>query len=212
MPYKSVSDLPKNLKTKYDDTAQRAFLHAFNSCWESHPDEGRCFATGYAAANQSQAKRSKKGTSLREKVIRLAHTRPDLREHLLPILKTSAQLITDHTTGSLGIAYIIDKVRLDRRVQLPNEAKVFVFGGTAQISYTLTDTRNALLARFKWGGTLTYYPTKDYHELTSVAALDGIGKPFEGALRGLLRYGIDNEERDEYRKMRAIIKKLLETS
>lgn len=93
MPWNSTSDLPAKVKDKYkgDATAQRAFLNAFNSCWDSHEgDEGRCWATGYAAANQSEAKtdRGKKG-SLRSRVIRLAHERPDLRRHLLSALKTA---------------------------------------------------------------------------------------------------------------------------
>jgi len=90
MPYKSVSDLPDNVKEKYDGTGQKAFLAAFNSCWKDHEgDEGRCFATGYSAANKSKAKteRGGKNGSLRKKLIRLAYNNRDLRPAILPILK-----------------------------------------------------------------------------------------------------------------------------
>ena len=43
MPYSSISDLPSRFK-KYSETAQRQWLHVFNSIYERTQDEGKAFA------------------------------------------------------------------------------------------------------------------------------------------------------------------------
>jgi hypothetical protein len=58
MPFDSAAEAVKshpNL-SKYSAKAQRAFVHAFNSAYESGKDEGSCFAIGYSAANQVDGK------------------------------------------------------------------------------------------------------------------------------------------------------------
>ena len=53
MPYASTAELPAAAK-KYADRCQRAFMHAFNSSYADHGDEGRAFATAHAAAQRCQ--------------------------------------------------------------------------------------------------------------------------------------------------------------
>jgi len=60
MPYDSVQDAVKRHPNlgKYSAKAQRAFVSAFNSAFESGKDEGTCFAIAYAAANKVDGKTS----------------------------------------------------------------------------------------------------------------------------------------------------------
>ena len=60
MPFDSAAEAVKkhpNL-SKYSAKAQRAFVHAFNSAYESGKDEGTCFAIGYSAAKKADGKSS----------------------------------------------------------------------------------------------------------------------------------------------------------
>lgn len=54
MPYRSVSDLPKEQVDQYSEHQKHAFLEAFNNAYEEyHGDESRAFATAHAAAQRA---------------------------------------------------------------------------------------------------------------------------------------------------------------
>lgn len=54
MPYRTVSDLPKERVDQYSTHQKHAFLEAFNNAFEEyHGDESRAFATAHAAAQRA---------------------------------------------------------------------------------------------------------------------------------------------------------------
>ena len=54
MPYKKISDLPKEQVDQYSEHQKHAFLEAFNNAFEEyHGDESRAFATAHAAAQRT---------------------------------------------------------------------------------------------------------------------------------------------------------------
>ena len=54
MPYRSVSDLPREQVDQYSTHQKHAFLEAFNSAYEQYDgDESRAFATAHAAAQRA---------------------------------------------------------------------------------------------------------------------------------------------------------------
>ncbi len=52
MPYQSVQELPENIKSKYSDKAQAAFMMAFNAIMKQTNDEARAFAGAHSAAQK----------------------------------------------------------------------------------------------------------------------------------------------------------------
>jgi cation transport regulator len=57
MPYKSISDLPKEQVDQYSEHGKSAFLKAFNSALETYEgDESRAFAVAHTAAKQAEQK------------------------------------------------------------------------------------------------------------------------------------------------------------
>jgi cation transport regulator len=54
MPYRSISDLPREQVDQYSTHQKHAFLEAFNNAYaEYNGDEGRAFATAHAAAQRA---------------------------------------------------------------------------------------------------------------------------------------------------------------
>ena len=54
MPYRSISDLPREQVDQYSTHQKHAFLEAFNNAYdEYHGDESRAFATAHAAAQRA---------------------------------------------------------------------------------------------------------------------------------------------------------------
>jgi cation transport regulator len=54
MPYRTISDLPREQVDQYSTHQKHAFLEAFNNAYEEyHGDEGRAFATAHAAAQRA---------------------------------------------------------------------------------------------------------------------------------------------------------------
>ena len=54
MPYKSISELPREQVDQYSTHQKHAFLEAFNNAYEEyHGDERRAFATAHAAAQRA---------------------------------------------------------------------------------------------------------------------------------------------------------------
>lgn len=59
MPYRSVSDLPREQVDQYSTHQKHAFLEAFNSAYEQYDgDESRAFATAHAAAQRAPERKS----------------------------------------------------------------------------------------------------------------------------------------------------------
>jgi len=57
MPYRNVSDLPREQVDQYSRHQKHAFLKAFNAAYEEYKgDEGRAFATAHAAAQRTPEK------------------------------------------------------------------------------------------------------------------------------------------------------------
>jgi len=52
MPYDSTENLPVNIKQKYSDKAQKAFMLAFNNVFKQTKDESRAFAAAHSAARK----------------------------------------------------------------------------------------------------------------------------------------------------------------
>ncbi len=52
MPYATVTELPENIKSKYSDKAQKAYMETFNSIYAQTKDEARAFAAAASAANK----------------------------------------------------------------------------------------------------------------------------------------------------------------
>jgi len=54
MPYRSISDLPREQVDQYSTHQKHAFLEAFNNAYEEYKgDESRAFATAHAAAQRA---------------------------------------------------------------------------------------------------------------------------------------------------------------
>jgi cation transport regulator len=54
MPYRAVSDLPREQVDQYSTHQKHAFLEAFNNAYEEYDgDESRAFATAHAAAQRA---------------------------------------------------------------------------------------------------------------------------------------------------------------
>ena len=54
MPYKTVSDLPKEQVKKYSAHQKKAFLEAFNNAYKEYDgDESKAFAVAHHAAKQA---------------------------------------------------------------------------------------------------------------------------------------------------------------
>jgi cation transport regulator len=54
MPYRTISDLPREQVDQYSTHQKHAFLEAFNNAYEEYRgDEGRAFATAHAAAQRA---------------------------------------------------------------------------------------------------------------------------------------------------------------
>ena len=54
MPYRKLSELPRNQVDQYDHHQKEAFLKAFNSAYEQyHHDESKAFAVAHNAAQQA---------------------------------------------------------------------------------------------------------------------------------------------------------------
>lgn len=61
MPYKTISDLPKEQVRKYTAHQKKAFLEAFNNAYEEYDhDESKAFAVAHHAAQQA-GKKAKNG-------------------------------------------------------------------------------------------------------------------------------------------------------
>lgn len=220
MPYKTVGDLPSNVKQKYDAKGQRAFLKAFNSCWDKHEDEGRCFAYGYNAANMSKSKtdRGKKKGSLRSSLIRLAHSRPDLRPKLLPILKQGFKRMTGQTNGHAQLKFTVTDVQLDKRNKTgPAGGIPFVFKGTASVFLSFWAATNTPFSTFKWVASGYYHPDfdtytewgwMDLYDHGKLVVQDAVGKMFETQLWLVLRSHYGNVDRDNYLEMAKVLKEL----
>jgi cation transport regulator len=63
MPYKGISDLPKEQVDQYSTHQKHAFLEAFNSALEQYKDEGRAFAVAHSAAQQAPKEEPKDNDS-----------------------------------------------------------------------------------------------------------------------------------------------------
>jgi cation transport regulator len=58
MPYRTISDLPREQVDQYSTHQKHAFLEAFNNAYEEyHGDESRAFATAHAAAQRAPARK-----------------------------------------------------------------------------------------------------------------------------------------------------------
>jgi cation transport regulator len=54
MPYRTISDLPREQVDQYSTHQKHAFLEAFNNAYDEYKgDEGRAFATAHAAAQRA---------------------------------------------------------------------------------------------------------------------------------------------------------------
>lgn len=54
MPYRTISDLPKDQVDQYSTHQKHAFLEAFNNAFDEYNgDESRAFATAHAAAQRA---------------------------------------------------------------------------------------------------------------------------------------------------------------
>lgn len=53
MPYKRVSELPKDQTNQYSTHQKHAFMAAFNRCHAQGGDEEKCFAIAHHAAKQA---------------------------------------------------------------------------------------------------------------------------------------------------------------
>jgi cation transport regulator len=54
MPYKTISELPREQVDQYSTHQKHAFLEAFNNAYEEYNgDERRAFATAHAAAQRA---------------------------------------------------------------------------------------------------------------------------------------------------------------
>ena len=54
MPYKNLSDLPREQVDQYTEHQKHAFLEAFNNAYQEYGgDESRAFATAHAAAQRA---------------------------------------------------------------------------------------------------------------------------------------------------------------
>jgi cation transport regulator len=54
MPYKSLTELPKDQVAQYDHHQKEAFLKAFNNAYEEYGhDESRAFAVAHQAAKRA---------------------------------------------------------------------------------------------------------------------------------------------------------------
>ena len=53
MPYKTVSELPREQTDQYSRHQKHAFLKAFNNALEQYGDESRAFAVAHAAAKRT---------------------------------------------------------------------------------------------------------------------------------------------------------------
>ena len=54
MPYRSISDLPKEQVDQYSEHQKHAFLEAYNNAYREYKgDESRAFATAHAAAQKA---------------------------------------------------------------------------------------------------------------------------------------------------------------
>ena len=64
MPYRSVSDLPREQVDQYSTHQKHAFLEAFNTAYEEYDgDEGRAFATAHAAAQRAPERKGERDES-----------------------------------------------------------------------------------------------------------------------------------------------------
>lgn len=56
MPYSGPGDpnLPSRVK-RLPERLRRMWVHVFNSCWEQHHDEQRCFSTAYGVVKREQS-------------------------------------------------------------------------------------------------------------------------------------------------------------
>ena len=62
MPYRTVSDLPKEQVDQYSTHQKHAFLEAFNNAYEEYGgDESRAFATAHAAAQRAPKQKEDRG-------------------------------------------------------------------------------------------------------------------------------------------------------
>jgi cation transport regulator len=60
MPYKMISDLPKEQVAKYTEHQKKAFLEAFNNAYKEYGgDESKAFAVAHHAAQQANQKDNK---------------------------------------------------------------------------------------------------------------------------------------------------------
>jgi len=66
MPYSGISDLPKEIKDKYDKGQQEAFVSAFNSAMKKYKDESRAFAIAHAAAKKAKGNRGESSVSFEQ--------------------------------------------------------------------------------------------------------------------------------------------------
>jgi hypothetical protein len=58
MPYAMDDKLSKiRGASKYSGNAKRAFIHAFNSCYQKGGEDARCYKIGHAAAKQAGSKK-----------------------------------------------------------------------------------------------------------------------------------------------------------
>jgi cation transport regulator len=53
MPYKTVSELPREQTDQYSSHQKHAFLKAFNNALKEYGDESRAFAVAHAAAKRT---------------------------------------------------------------------------------------------------------------------------------------------------------------
>ena len=56
MPYRKVSDLPKEQVDQYSTHQKHAFMKAFNSALDQYGEESRAFAVAHAAAKRTPKK------------------------------------------------------------------------------------------------------------------------------------------------------------
>lgn len=60
MPYRTISDLPKNVKNPLPQHAQEIYLKAFNHAWDEYKDEDEREATAHKVAWSAVKKQYKK--------------------------------------------------------------------------------------------------------------------------------------------------------
>ena len=68
--YTSTVELPENIKAKYSDKAQAAFMMAFNNVLKATNDEARAFAAAHAAAQKVEGLPAKGNPFAKESVFR----------------------------------------------------------------------------------------------------------------------------------------------